>query len=532
MFISYYFITFLLLLFFLYYVVPKKCQWMVLLIANFIFYCFAGRWYWAFLLVSASSLYFSGILLNKQEEKRKQFEAREKNREIPAALSKEERKQFKKKTEKKRKAVLLCGLFFNLGILAVTKYTDFAIYSIHELFHMGGEFQGIDLIVPLGISFYTFQGIAYLLDVYWNRCEPQKNFLKFLLFLSFFPQLIQGPISRYPDLSKTLYQAHKFDIVQVRNGVERILWGYFKKLVIADRIAPAAAMIASDTGHYTGWFVFLGMMFWSIQLYADFTGGIDIVIGIANVLGIEITENFERPFFSKNIAEYWRRWHITMGSWFRDYVFYPMSISRPLKKLTGFVKKHISNKAARRVSIYISTIVLWFATGIWHGAAWFYVVWGLANGIIIILSEELKPLYAKFHKRFGALTAGTGYKVFQVLRTFLLMSCLRMFDIYGSAKTTFLQFFHMFTQIRPKQFQFCELLDMGLGRADYIIVLAGTAVMFLVSYWGRKTRFQKRIENKPYIVHFGLILILFFSILLLGQYGIGYDVKQFIYNQF
>lgn len=532
MFISYDFIVFLLLLFFLYYIVPRKFQWVVLLIANFIFYCSAGKWYWAFILVSAISLYFAGIGLNKQDEKRKRFETDEKNKGIPVDVLKEKRKQFKKKIEKKRKLIMLCCLLFNLGILAVTKYTNFAIFSFRELFHAEGEFHGLNLIVPLGISFYTFQGIAYLLDVYWNRCAPQRNFLKFLLFISFFPQLVQGPISRYSDLSKTLYEKHEFDIMRIRDGVERILWGYFKKLVIADRIAPAVAMIASDTEHYTGWFVFLGMMFWAIQLYADFTGGIDIVIGIAKVLGIDVTENFERPFFSKNIAEYWRRWHITMGTWFRDYVFYPMSISKPLKKLTGFVKKHVGNGAARRVSIYISTITLWFTTGIWHGAAWFYVVWGLANGIIIIISEELKPLYERFHQRFPNLVGSVGYQGFQVLRTFLLMSCLRMFDIYGSVETTFKQFFHMFSQIRFEQFQLTELFEMGLSMADYIIVIIGVIAMFLVSYWGRSVRFQKRIENKSYGMHFVLILTLFFSILLLGQYGVGYDAKQFIYNQF
>lgn len=290
--------------------------------------------------------------------------------------------------------------------------------------------------------------------------------------------------------------------------------------------------LLEDPEYYTGGFVFVGMIFWAVQLYADFTGGIDITIGIAQVFGIQLEENFIRPFFSKNIAEYWRRWHITMGTWFRDYVFYPLSISRPMKNITTATKKKFGMGGAKRVAVYISTILVWLATGIWHGAAWHFVVWGLANGVIILLSEECTPLYKKFHKKFPKLGGSWGYRAFQVVRTFLLMCCLRLFDTYADLGLAVKQFVHMFTQFRWNQVTVQELVDLGLGRKDYLVVFLGVLLMFAVSMMGRGGSVREKISRKPYVVRYGLFLILFFVTLLFGIYGVGFDARQFIYNQF
>jgi D-alanyl-lipoteichoic acid acyltransferase DltB (MBOAT superfamily) len=434
----------------------------------------------------------------------------------------------------KKKQIMLFCLFLNLGILAVVKYTNFVLLNMNYITEkIGGySFSFVNLIVPLGISFYTFQAIGYLLDVYWEKCSVQKNYFRLLLFVSFFPQLIQGPISRYSDLSKTLYDAHDFDWKQIRFGLERILWGYFKKLVLADRVSIAVAALAEAPRYYTGGFVFVGMMLYALQLYADFTGGIDITIGIAQVFGIRVEENFIRPYFSKNIAEYWRRWHISMGTWFRDYVFYPLGISRPVKSLTTRCKKRFGRKAARRIAVYIATVVTWLATGIWHGAEWRFVIWGLANGIIILLAEECEPLFKKFHKCFPKLGETAWYRGFQIVRTFLLMSCLRLFDIYGSVRRSFRQFVQMFTHIGKRAVTGRELLGLGLSVSDYVILFLGTLLLFLVSMCGRNGSVREKIAEKPYLVRYFLFLALFLAVLLVGNYGQGYDVQQFIYNQF
>lgn len=533
MFTSYEFIIFLLAVFVLYYVIPKKFQWVLLLLANFAFYYSAGAIYPIFILVTSLTVYAAGLGLDRQDNKLERYKQKIKSGEIDKP-SREEKKQYKKKINTKKKAILLLCLFVNLGILAVLKYTNFVIQNVNHVMEMVGEstFSYIDLVLPMGISFYTFQAVGYLIDVYWNKTKPQKNVFRFMLFVSFFPQLIQGPISRYGDLAKTLYEKHKFQWQNVRFGLERILWGYFKKMVIADRISPAVIMLMDDPSYYDGAFVVIGMLFYAVQLYADFTGGIDITIGIAQVFGIRVEENFIRPFFSKNIAEYWRRWHITMGTWFRDYVFYPFSISRPLQNITSFCKKKFGMAVARRAAVYISTIIVWLATGIWHGAAWNFVAWGLTNGVIILISEELAPLYERFHKKFPKLGKTAFYRGFQIIRTFSLMCCIRLFDNYGSVRTSIRQFFSIFTDFDISAVTKQELLDLGLSGKDYIVVFLGVVLMFVVSMCGRNGSVREKISRRPYILRYGIFVALFFAVLLLGSYGVGFDAKQFIYNQF
>lgn len=533
MFTSYGFVGFILLLFFLYYIIPKRFQWVLLLLASFGFYFTAGTFYPLFILATSLTVYAAGRKMGSYDRELESYGKKIKNGDIPKT-TREEKKAYKKQIDQKKKRWMLLCLFINIGILAVLKYTNFAIDNINVLLEQTGThtLPYADLILPMGISFYTFQAVGYLLDVYWNKCEPQRNVFRFMLFVSFFPQLIQGPISRYNDLKETLYQKHLFDWKTVRFGLERMLWGYFKKLVIADRIGAAVSMLMDDPDYYTGAFVLIGMLFYAIQLYADFTGGIDITIGIAQVFGIHLEENFIRPFFSKNIAEYWRRWHITMGTWFRDYVFYPFSISRPLKAVTSFCKKKFGMPVAKRAAVYISTMIVWLATGIWHGADWHFVAWGLTNGVIILISGELAPLYERFHTRFPFLERSAFYRAFQIIRTFLLMSCIRLFDNYGSVRTSIRQFVHMFTRFDIQAVTKQELLDLGLTVSDYAVVGIGVFTMFIVSMAARNGCAREKVAKWPYALKFSVYVLLLFAVLLLGNYGIGYDAKQFIYNQF
>lgn len=529
-FTSYSFLVFFFLCFFVYYVIPRKYQWVLLLAASYGFYFMAGVYYPIFLLTTSFTIYAAARRIKGIQQQQDVVIAEHKG-----DWNRDEKKAYKKKMKGQMKRWLLTALIINLGILAVLKYSNFAIENINACLGFVGsqkEISYVDIILPLGISFYTFQAVGYLLDVYWKKCDAQMNFFKFSLFVSFFPQLGQGPISRYSDLSETMFKEHHFDWLRVRFGLERILWGYFKKLVIADRIVPAVSMIVGDPEYYTGGFIFAGMIFYAIQLYADFTGGIDITIGIAQFFGIHITENFQRPFFSKNIAEYWRRWHITMGTWFRDYIFYPLSISGPFKKMTNATKARFGIGAGKRISIYAATIIVWLTTGIWHGASWNFVAWGFMNGVIILISQELEPCYARFHHQFPNLLQKRWYQGLQVIRTFLLMSCLRLFDHYQGITGGFRAFIHMFTQFQPSMLTKQEFLDLGLSRADYIIVATGVLLMFSVSMVQRRGSVREIISQKPYLVKYTVYVLLLFSVLLFGAYGIGYDASQFIYNQF
>lgn len=517
------FLAFVVALTVLYYVVPKRAQWPLLLIGSLAFYWFADPRYLIFIGVTASIIYVSGILMNKADAKcASELKAR------AAEITKEEKKAIKARTKTNKRRIMVLGLVLALGILCVTKYTNFVINNINSFLSDPKKLATVNMIVPMGISFYTFQACGYIIDVYRGKHEAERNPLRFLLFVSFFPQLVQGPISRFSDLSATLYGPHPFSWDNMNAGLTRIVWGYFKKLVVADRIITAVTALISDTA-YEGTYVFVAMMFYAFELYCDFTGGIDITIGIAKVLGIDLKENFNLPYFSKNIKEYWNRWHITMGTWFTDYIFYPVSVCGPMLKLSKWSRKHLGQNIGKRVSVYLSSFLVWFTTGLWHGAAWNFIVWGLMNFVVIMISQELEPLYAKFHGKFK-LKDKAGYGVFEIIRTILLMSMIRMFDCYRNVPLTFKMVATMFTKPNFKIFTDGSLLELGLASHDYIILVAAFVVILMVSIVKAKRGIV--FKNETFALRYVLLALLVVVIAVFGAYGTGYDSTQFIYNQF
>ncbi|MDD3367434.1 MAG: MBOAT family protein [Lachnospiraceae bacterium] len=534
LFTSYEFLAFIGILFLLYYVVPKKFQWILLLGASYLFYAMADWSYLVFILVTTVSAYFAACAMEKTYTDQKAYLLLHKSE-----MNKDERKAFKAVQKKKRWHCLLLILFLNLGILAVLKYTNFAIANLNGILTFTGSTRQLDylnLLLPMGISFYTFQTLGYLIDVYRGKYPAERNLAKLALFVSFFPQLVQGPISRFDDLSVSLFEEHTLNWQNVSFGLERILWGYFKKLVIADRIVIGVNTIIHNPDQYRGTFVFVGMLFYAFELYCDFTGGIDITIGVAEVMGIRVTENFKRPFFSKCIKEYWNRWHITMGSWFTDYIFYPISVCGPMLKLGKWSRKHLGEQIGKRVSVYLSCIVVWFTTGIWHGASWNFIVWGLGNCVVILISQEFEPLYRLFYQKMEGkgihLQGNFGWKVFQVTRTVLLMSCLRLFDCYRDVPLTFRMFGTMFTNWNWNNLSGASFLELGLNGWDYLVLILGLLLVFTVSMVQRSGSVRMKIADMPGIIRFGLWYGLFLIVLILGAYGVGFDASQFIYNQF
>ena len=529
LFTSYEFLGFLLVVFLMYYIIPGRAQWSFLLLASYAFYFMADPRYLIFIAITTVSTFLAAKAIS---DKKLAFDAWFK--EHKKEYEKDERKALKAKEHATEKRIFLCCLLFNLGILAVTKYTNFTIANINQLlgaFNDGEGISFVNLIIPMGISFYTFQSMGYLIDVYNGKFEAQKNLLKFALFVSFFPQLVQGPISRYADLSKTLYEEHRFDWRTVSFGLERILWGFFKKLVIADRILVPVKAIIADTDTYTGFYAFAGAMFYALELYCDFTGGIDITIGVAETMGIKVTENFIRPYFSKNIKEYWNRWHITMGTWFTDYIFYPISASQFMMKLSKKSRAKLGNNLGKRVPVYLSSFIVWFTTGIWHGASWNFIVWGLGNFVVIMISQELEPFYRWFHSKVHV--AGTfGWRLFTVIRTVLIMSSLRMFDCYRDVPLTFKMFGSIFTDSSLAQINTEAFIGMGITGYDYLVVFVGLLILVSVSLIQRSGSVREKISTVAaparFIIWYGLLM----ATLVFGAYGIGYSASQFIYNQF
>ncbi len=528
LFTSYCFIGFLIVLFLLYYKIPGKYQWGLLLIASYLFYAVAGAQFLIYIGVTTLFTWYAGLRMEKVKQQYTGYRKLHK-----AEMTKEEKKSHKQEEKKKQRIWLLLCLFLNFGILAVVKYTNFAISNINYFLNLAGRgpLNFLSLALPMGISFYTFQSMGYLIDVYRGTCEPERNLGKFALFVSFFPQLIQGPISRFADLSKTLWISHAFDKKQVIFGIERILWGFFKKLVIADRIVAGVNTIIRDPDQYQGVYVLVGMLFYACELYADFTGGIDITIGVAQVLGIKIKENFERPYFSKSIKEYWRRWHITMGTWFTDYIFYPISVSMPMLRLSKCSRAKFGEAVGKRVPVYCATILVWFTTGIWHGASWNFIVWGLMNCLVIMVSQEMEPFYRWFHSKFSVKDRWL-FRAFQVGRTILLMSALRMFDCYRDVPLTFRMFGNMLTGRNYSVLFQGGLMNIGLTAADYMVLSIGVVTMLVVSLVQRRGSVREALYAKSPAVQLGVVYLLLFSVLIFGAYGIGYDASQFIYNQF
>ncbi len=528
-FTSYEFVLFLVIVFTLYYTIPKKYQWVLLLIASYAFYAYAGASFLIYIIITSVSTYFFSYLIGKIHRQQKLY-----LRDNKGLLSRDQRKEYRESMKSKRFKLLVICLVINFGILAVIKYTNFAIANVNSLlnvFNAGSGLSFINFAVPLGISFYTFQTMGYIIDIYRDKYEYEKNIFKLALFTSFFPQLIQGPISRFDDLKKTMFKEHQFDGQNISFGLQRIIWGYFKKLVIADRLVSGVTTIVGDTELYQGVYVVLGIFFYAIQLYADFTGGIDITIGIGQMLGIKIQENFIRPFFSKSVTEYWRRWHISLGSWFRDYMFFPISVSGPMLKLSKFTRKRLGDGIGKRLPVYISSIIVWFTTGIWHGAAWNFIVWGLLNCLVILVSQELEPLYAKFHNRFN-VKGKFSFRLFQVGRTFWIMSFIRILDCYRDVGTTFRMYGTVFTKFNYMELFQGGLLKVGLTGADYFVLIPAVLLMLMVSLIGRSTSVREKIAQKPQMVSYVAYAAIIFGIIIFGAYGIGYDSSQFIYSQF
>ncbi|TAH66553.1 MAG: MBOAT family protein [Anaerolineaceae bacterium] len=529
LFTSYEFILFVVILFVIFYIIPKRFQWMLLLLASYVFYSFAGLGYLAYILATTLSTYLAswriGLLQTIQADYLKD------NKE---GLSREERKTYKAQIKKKQRMRLVFCMVFNFGILAVLKYTNFTILNINSVFDLlkvGRNIPVLSFVLPLGISFYTFQTMGYIIDVYRDKYPYEKNIFKLALFISFFPQLIQGPISRFDDLKETLFSAHSFDAMNISFGLQRILWGFFKKLVVADRLLVAVNTIVRNPDDYQGVYVLVGMFFYAIQLYADFTGGIDIAIGVAEVFGIKLKENFERPYFSKSITEYWRRWHITLGTWFREYMFFPISVSKSMLNLSKRCRKIFGDAIGKRIPVYLATIIVWFTTGVWHGAAWNFIVWGLLNCLVILVSQECTPLYQRFHNRFNVLHT-FWYRLFQVARTFWLMSFLRTLDCYRNVGTTFRMYGTVFTKWNWNEIFNGGLLGLGLTISDYIVLILAVLFILYVSLASRSVGYRQQLARKPLTMRYLSYFLLIISILIFGAYGVGYDASQFIYSQF
>ena len=515
------FLLFFGILIVLYYALPRKVQWIVLLVASYTFYALAGLKYMAFILFTTGSTYLVTRYMDGNLRLQTDYLKAHK-----ADMTKEEKKSFKKVIKSKNRLWFVITIVANFGILFFCKacLVD-PLHSVTE----PGVISFLSVGLPLGISFYMFQSMGYVIDVYRGKAEAERNFFKLALFVSLFPQLVQGPISKWSQLKDSLFSPHPFDRRQVAFGLERMLWGFFKKLVIADRIAPAIGALKAP--EYTGVSFFVLTVFYAVQIYGDFTGGIDIAIGAGEVLGVTMPENFIRPFFSKNIAEYWRRWHISLNEWMKGYIFYPITVSQPMLRLAKRSREKLG-RFGMRIPVYIGSLLTWLGTGVWHGFNLHFIVWGLINCAVIVISEELAPCYVRFHNRF-AWSNTRGYNVWQIIRMFVLMNLIRATDLFEDVGDYFRRVGSLFWNFNFSILWDGTMMKLGLSATDYVILLCGIVIMFMVSFFSRDdVSVRVKMLKFPRAARYVLLVLLLLAVILFGSYGVGYDASNFIYNQF
>jgi len=528
-FISLTFAGFVAALVLIYYLSPLRYRYLVLLFSSWLFYFLTCGKYMVYILVTTASTYVASVLMGDLRQKAEMLIRSEEVRTDRAR-----KKEIKADLKNRLKTVMICCLLVNFGILAVLKYSPFFFTNLNRIGEIILGTTDIlsfgNLVLPLGISFYTLQATGYIIDLFYMKYYPEKNPFKLALFVSFFPQIVQGPISRLNEVSESLFAGNEFKTENIRVGLYMILFGVAKKLIIADRLSEYIKLSVVYYEKINGGYLALTVFLYSIQLYADFSGGINIATGVARLFGVRLAENFNRPFFSKSVAEYWRRWHITLGTWFRDYIFYPISISKRLMKLGRKIEK-ISPFFGKRTSLYTATVVVWTATGFWHGPEWRYIVWGLLNGIIMCVSAELEPLYEKINARIGWKADGFWHKSFSVIRTFCIMSLLRIFDLsvrgLAQAKGIFMRIFTDFGMIHLE-----KLEELGLKREELMVAGIGMLTLLNISLLQRKKRIYDRLMNCHEAVRWAVCFAAVTLVIVYGYYGLGYSSGDFIYMQF
>ncbi len=523
----------------LYFALPlKKQKWVVLLAASIFFYLVASYRYAMFILFTAISTYLIGLWVDKISKNSKNVLKANKSE-----WGKEDKKKYKNKIKVQKRWVMSLALVLNFGILAFLKYFNFFSGSLNDLLGCFGfdfSIPTLNLILPLGISFYTFQSMGYIVDVYREKTPAEKNPLKFLLFVSFFPQIIQGPISIYDQLAHQLYEPHSFDFNRFKHGMMLILWGFCKKLIVADRAVIAINTVTDSYDSYGGSTLLFTILLYSVQLYADFSGGIDISRGVAQIFGIDMIENFKRPYFSKSINEYWRRWHISLGAWLKNYLFYPLAMSNLFisaskkMKSTRFGKTAAGAHIAKVLPTSIASLIVFLVVGIWHGADWKYVGFGLWNGLIIMISILLQPVFDIILKKLHINPNAIWYSIFQMLRTFVIVLVGYVFDVAPGFEQAMRTFRLILTNQNLTAAR-AEISELGLGKKDFIVILLGIAVIFTASVIQERhpsTTIREMLDRRPFIIRFALIFVGVMSVIIFGIYGSGYNPADFVYMQF
>ncbi|MCL2699446.1 MAG: MBOAT family protein [Defluviitaleaceae bacterium] len=474
-----------------YFLSPRQKRWLALLAASYVFYWFVGGLFAVSVITfTIVTVYASGRWTGSLRER----QATLFNRRLP---------------------LFLC-LTVNFGLLF------FFIFSsdIAPRFGM--------LLIP-GISFYTFQAAGYLIDIYRGKIAAEKNILRVALFLSFFPQLVQGPISRHSEIAADLFAGHGWDWERSRRGVWRIIWGYFMWLVIANHAAPLVNTVFAEYQNYGGAVIVFAVFIYRIQIYADFAGGINITLGIAEILGVSLPQNFRQPFFANSLTDFWRRWHITLTRWLRDYLFYPIALSKPLNVFAKSTRKIFGARISKLLTPSIATFCVYFAMGVWHGSGAHIFVFGVLNGAFITAALFLEPQIEKLRKITGIYGESNG-RIFAILRTFALMMFLRYFARAESLSHALGMLSRTVSDTRLYELWNGTLLNLGVTATGYVILTFGIIALFTRDILTENGKDCREMLNKAHpLVQFAVLLVMLSCVTLFGVYAGDVLSANFIY---
>lgn len=487
----------------LYFAIPYRFRWLLLLVASCYFYMAFIPAYIFILGFTIVVDYFAGILIEGAQGKR-------------------------------RKWFLIVSLVSNIGVLFVFKYFNFFnanLKALAEAIHWNYSLESLSILLPIGLSFHTFQAMSYTIEVYRGRQKAERHFGIYALYVMFYPQLVAGPIERPQHLLPQFYEKHDFDYQRVTDGLKLMAWGFFKKIVIADRLAVAVNLVYNAPYKYTGIPLIIATYFFAFQIYCDFSGYTDIARGAARVMGFNLMKNFNRPYFSTSVAEFWTRWHISLSSWFKDYLFTPLArwhtVRRPSpgeSRLSPL--KRIANQWARYFDIYVVFLI----SGLWHGANWTFLIWGGLHGTYLVVSLATKGLRTKILKAFGLTHFPLLLRWFRVLVVFNLVTFAWIFFRANNVSEAFYVATHLFAGINLRE-ALGPMLATQLGTPRSELVIAVILILILetvqfVNEYGRGVR--GILDSKPVWARWAAYYLLIAAIIFLGEY----QTQQFIYFQF
>ncbi len=508
-----------------YWITPGRHRWKVLLIFSWAFFFLISRGLLIFLIGASLLTYYTGICLSW-------FRAEERDR--LSGADRAEKKRIKHKYQRCRRGILALGIILLLAVLAYLKYYNFFVRSMDMLPDwLSLHLEEKNLIMPVGISFYTLQAIGYMADVYWGKILPEKNPGRMALFLGFFPQIMEGPICRYSDTAETLYAGKPLRYQNIVDGYVRICWGLFKKKIVADRLAIPVATIFDNYTEYSGVLIAVGAIAYTIQLYMEFSGCMDIIIGSGRLFGICLPENFRQPFCARSAAEFWRRWHITLGTWFRTYIFYPVSMSGCVKRWNQFGRKHLGKHATQIGVAAAALFPVWLCNGLWHGARWSYIFYGMYYFILILAGEAVKPLRDRALAVCRIREEAGYWKAIQTVKTWVIIFTGELFFRADGLRAGLHMFRSMFHDFKLSHLWDNTLLTLGLGKADLAAVAAGCIVAAVVGHlMEKKINILQRLAQAPLPVRWCTYYALILAVIIFAAYGDGYQAVDMIYAGF